>query len=92
MSKFTPYPWEVVGLKAVARNRGDICKIPAPADGGVFECSANARLIKAAPEMFATLEVVLEMYADVMSQEMIVAINETLAKAKGEHRRGEKNE
>jgi hypothetical protein len=55
-SKHTPGPWERAGLSVCVFNRGGIANCPTPQDGGVFECSANARLIAAAPDMLAALQ------------------------------------
>lgn len=62
MSEFTKGQWQAQGLRVRVENRGCIVIIPGPADGGVFECSANTRLIAAAPEHARSSEVIVAGY------------------------------
>lgn len=55
-TKWTPGPWQHVGLEIRMRGRGVIARTPTPPQGGVFDCSANARLIAVAPELYAELD------------------------------------
>src|SRR5688572_16662765 len=48
---YTPGPWEAKGLIVAAEGRGVVATTPTPLHFGVFECSVNARLIAAAPEL-----------------------------------------
>ncbi len=56
MAGFTPDPWRADGLSVVADGRGIIAMCLTPQNNGVMECSANARLIAAAPELYEALE------------------------------------
>jgi hypothetical protein len=56
MENFTKGKWELKGLKIVVSPNGIIALCPTPQQGGTFECSANARLIAAAPEMYEALK------------------------------------
>jgi hypothetical protein len=53
-SQHTPGPWEQ-DCNVVRTTRGTIALCPVPQKGGVFDCSANALLIAAAPDMLAAL-------------------------------------
>ena len=52
----TPGPWIKDGLSVIVKQRGTICKCPTVPNRGVFDVEANARLIAAAPEMYAELK------------------------------------
>lgn len=47
--------WENKGLEVIIYGKGIIAKCLTPQNGGVFECSANAHLITAAPLMHKAL-------------------------------------
>lgn len=54
--KHTPEPWIREGSRIVATGRGVIAQCPRPNDGGVFEFTANIKLLEAAPDMLAALK------------------------------------
>jgi hypothetical protein len=54
-TKWTPGPWEEIGLSVRVPTRGIIATCPTPQGGGVMECFHNTRLIAAAPEMAEAL-------------------------------------
>lgn len=54
----TPGPWAQDGLRVSVGGRGTIAIIPTPKTEGVWECSANVRLIAAAPELLKALEAI----------------------------------
>jgi len=54
--KHTGISWEQKGLEITAFGRGIIATCPTPKNGGVFECTANAKLISAAPDLLQALQ------------------------------------
>lgn len=48
--------WKRDGLRVSSFGHGVIAVCPTPQNGGVMECTANARLIAVAKEMFAALD------------------------------------
>lgn len=62
MSRHTPGPWERSGNCIYASGRGRIATIPAPKDGGTFDCEQNANLILAAPDLIASLREFMDMW------------------------------
>lgn len=95
MNKFTKGPWlyEVVGNSTADWCGDDVCEIIS-ADRQVriaeYVGAADARLIAAAPEMYATLEMVLAILCDkeicghFLPREIREEIEPVLAKIKGE--------
>lgn len=86
--KFTPGPWVIFtdrGIAAAvlpAMRVGEICEIDKwVAEDGVAD--ANANLIAAAPELYATLEAVLRQWPLAFGHELQAA-HAALAKARGE--------
>jgi hypothetical protein len=57
---FTPGPWQREGLTITAEDRGIIAMCPTPQHGGTFDVNANARLIAAAPDLYAALETAID--------------------------------
>ena len=55
-AQFTSERWVKEGLTVSVRGRGIIANVPTPQNGGVVNCSANARLIGAAPELYEALD------------------------------------
>ena len=55
-TKHTKESWEQEGLNITAFGRGIIAECPTPQEGGVFECSANAKLIASAPSLLEALK------------------------------------
>jgi len=57
MADFTGGEWVKDGMTIRAKNgAGTIATIPSPKNGGVFKCQANAHLMAAAPDMYASLK------------------------------------
>jgi len=72
MSKHTPGPWRLDGLALVTTAHRDICKVY-PHDEG----RANARLIRAAPQMLEALKAVQALTVDFSPEtEQYVDVNE----------------
>ena len=84
-TQHTPGPWRVTTAKVMAGNGRAICLIEnRKLHEGFQESSANARIIAAAPDLLAALEVVREYMdhaADQFSYEDIVQIRAAIAKA-----------
>ncbi len=49
-------PWDRDGLIISKFGRGVVARVPTPQGDGVFQCSDNARLIAAAPELLKALQ------------------------------------
>ena len=75
MSKHTPGPWQVIGGNVY----GDNLRALLPMNG------ADARLIAAAPELLAALEMVMENYgSEYKFTDTFIYARAAIAKAKGE--------
>jgi hypothetical protein len=96
---FTPGPWSVGVVRFAGRTqlvcaygKGFVCEVESPVRDGEFsheEREANARLIAAAPELYAAVEGVVAWidgdYADDTPEgRRIMAAKLALAKARGE--------
>lgn len=86
VGKHTPGEWEANGLRVVTQ-RGIIAECPVPQAGGVFEfeCSYNARLIAAAPDLLEALALVIGSLSfdreDDLNKEVLRRINAAIQKA-----------
>ena len=81
--KHTPGPWHDGRIPS----RGRIYIVPSVSEGGVFEWTANARLIAAAPELLAALETaraLLEHVPHIPDEAHWHQINAAIRKARGE--------
>jgi hypothetical protein len=86
-TKFTSGEWEVIGLSVHSYGRGEIARCPLPNVGGVFECSTNARLIAAAPDLYATLAEIrqwMDAEMGAWDAKFIAQIDALLSRARGE--------
>lgn len=59
---WTDGEWNLAWGLVTVLGRGVIAACPVPQCGGVFECSANGRLIAAAPELFEALELLADYF------------------------------
>jgi len=83
MLKFTPGPW-INEETAVAGPDGTLTV--ALLNTGNKDFKANARLIAAAPDLYELLQEVLDGdQSEIWSSQLQLRIEETLAKARGEH-------
>lgn len=91
MSKHTPGPWQRDGLSISAPQRGVVARCPTVKNGGVFDCSDNAHLIAAAPDLLEALKECLpdlEHYASTHGpgpDRRLEQARAAIAKARGQH-------
>lgn len=81
MAEHTPPPWRVGAYgQVISENRRVAdCRV---AGMGLHEGNANARLIAAAPDLLAALELVMR--EEVLSCGVEMTVSNAIAKAKGE--------
>jgi hypothetical protein len=87
MSKHTPGPWEVGyhdkhGQRTVLSQHIEICTCWHHSVGAIEkEMEANARLIAAAPELLAALQMVMSLYGDGFAADAQAYARAAIAKA-----------
>lgn len=84
--KFTPGPWSVVNQYVVSKYTMDaIARVHGRGPGSLDEIYANARLISAAPDLYAALVALLiHPGRDDLSDDVLIQCDAAIAKVLGE--------